>query len=65
MSDVRFNFGSFSSTQVEFAAQSAAARAVFAEQFGAAAVSVNVKKSESPRFADFLQARGLTVEAAQ
>lgn len=61
MVDVTVVFGSFSSTEVEFRAESEAARAVFAEKVGAGAVSFTVRKSDAPRVAEQVEACGLTV----
>jgi len=59
--EISFDFGDFNATEVTVAPITEAAREVFAAMFGAGVVSVNVPKSQAPKFADALAARGLAV----
>jgi len=48
------NFGSFSSTTVEFGAKTPEGRIALAKMLGEGAISANVQKSKAPEFLDRL-----------
>jgi len=61
MPDILMTFGDFSKTDVEVAALTPAAKATFAERFGAGAVGASLRKSFAPAFVEFCEGCGLTV----
>lgn len=55
------DFGTFAATEITVSAVTHAGKALLAETFGAAAVSVTLPKSQGPAFAAFVESRGLNI----
>lgn len=59
--DLAVTFGSFEATELSISAVSPAGHELLAELFGAGAASVTMPKSKGPDFAEYVEARGLTI----
>lgn len=59
VSDLHLDFGGFDSTEIVVTPTTEKGREFMRSVFGAGVASVNIRKSEGPRFAAFAQERGV------
>lgn len=59
--DFLADLGTFEATELTVSAVTPAGRELFSELFGAGAVSATMPKSQGPAFAEYVEARGLTI----
>jgi hypothetical protein len=59
--DFAFDFGTFTSTTITVKAETLAGKTLFAEMFGAGAVSIELPKSKGEDLALFIERKGLKV----
>lgn len=61
MFDLTTSAPDFSATEITVSAATPAGTALLAETFGAGAVAVTLPKSQGPAFAEYVEAKGLTI----
>ena len=62
MTDFTFSPADFNATEVTVVANTTDAKKYLAERYGFACVSINIRKSAMPEFADSFQFQGLTYQ---
>jgi hypothetical protein len=60
MTDFTFSPADFNSTEITVVANTPDAKQYLAERFGFACVSINIRKSAAPEFADSFEFQGLS-----